>query len=144
MRQFLAVRFLALFGGCCALLPSSLAGAAGDYTYVKSSLGFPWFMFFVFLALVAIPFLLIIFLTRKKQGLEQEHEKPGGEQATDSSTERLVGDAGIRRFNHIALPLILIAVAVVTWLMVTNAFQANELMERNGRATPTILNPGVR
>ncbi len=144
MRRFLAVRFPALFGGSCTLLLSSLASAAGDYTYVKSSLGFPWFMFFVFLALVAIPFVLIIFLTRKKQGLKQEHGKTDGDQAPAGSTEHLVGDAGIHRFNRIALPLILIAVAVVTWLMVTNAFQANELMERNGRATPTILNPGVR
>jgi len=42
--------------------------AAQEYTYVKVSLAYPWFMFFIFLALVAIPFLLIILLAWRRDG----------------------------------------------------------------------------
>ncbi len=42
---------------------SGLVTAEQPYTYVKASLGYPWFMFFVFLALIAIPFVLIIALS---------------------------------------------------------------------------------
>jgi len=54
-------------------LPESMAKT--EYTYVKASLGFPWFMFFVFLLLIMIPFLLIVFLSWRKQA-DDESEDP--------------------------------------------------------------------
>lgn len=45
------------------------------YTYVKASLGYPWLMFFVFLGLVAIPFLLIIVLSWRGR-LKNESQRP--------------------------------------------------------------------
>lgn len=54
-------------------LPESMAKT--EYTYVKASLSFPWFMFFVFLLLIMIPFLLIVFLSWRKQA-DDESEDP--------------------------------------------------------------------
>jgi len=42
---------------------AGLVAAEQPYTYVKASLAYPWFMFFVFLALISIPFILIIALS---------------------------------------------------------------------------------
>jgi len=45
-------------------------------------------------------------------------------------------------FLRIGLPIILIVVAVITALLVLNAFEATELMKKEGMAAPTLLNPG--
>jgi len=47
------------------LLPFELM-AKPKYTHIESTLGFPWFMFFVFLVLIMIPFVLIITLSWRK------------------------------------------------------------------------------
>jgi len=44
-------------------------------------------------------------------------------------------------FNRIGLPIILIVVMIVTILLVMNAFEATDLMQKNGTAAPTMLNP---
>jgi len=41
-------------------------GARPGYTQIESTLTFPWFMFFVFLALIMIPFIIIIVLSWRK------------------------------------------------------------------------------
>lgn len=51
------------------------AAAEPRYTYIKASLGYPWFMFFVFLSLIAIPFLLIIVLSWRRR-LKGEDSQP--------------------------------------------------------------------
>ncbi len=51
---------------CFSIVLLSFAGlvsAEQEYTYIKASLGYPWLMFFVFLALIAIPFVLIVALS---------------------------------------------------------------------------------
>jgi len=55
------------------LLFTNLVAAEQQYTYIKASLGYPWFMFFVFLALIAIPFLLIVALSWR---LHLKNENP--------------------------------------------------------------------
>jgi len=45
--------------------------ARPGYTQIESTLAFPWFMFFVFLALILIPFLLIIALSWRKSDKER-------------------------------------------------------------------------
>jgi len=62
------------------LLPfAGLVAAEQPYTYVKASLAYPWFMFFVFLALIAIPFFLIIALSwRLHRKNESSHTAAGG------------------------------------------------------------------
>lgn len=66
---------------CATVLAFSWQVSAQEYTYVKVSLGYPWFMFFVFLALIAIPFLIIIVLSWR-QGTgnvpDSKHIKPDG------------------------------------------------------------------
>lgn len=47
-------------------------------------------------------------------------------------------------FQRIGLPIILVIVAVITVMLVLNAFEATELMEKEGRAAPTLLNQGQR
>ncbi len=44
-------------------------------------------------------------------------------------------------FNRIGLPIILLIVVVVTILLVMNAFEAMDLMQSEGVAAPTMLNP---
>jgi len=44
-------------------------------------------------------------------------------------------------FNRIGLPIILVAVIIVTALLVMNAFEATDLMQKTGMASPTMLNP---
>ncbi len=45
---------------CMLVLFPGVVAAEGKYTYIKASLGYPWLMFFIFLALISIPFLLIV------------------------------------------------------------------------------------
>lgn len=47
-------------------------------------------------------------------------------------------------FHRYGLPLILIVIAVITVFLVLNAFEAMDLMQTEGRAAPTMLNPGPR
>ncbi len=53
------------FSGWLALLLLSLPAWAqqNPYTYVKMSLTVPWILYFVFLACVLIPFVLLILLS---------------------------------------------------------------------------------
>lgn len=44
-------------------------------------------------------------------------------------------------FNRIGLPIILLVVLIITILMVMNAFEAADLMQHSGTASPTMLNP---
>lgn len=48
------------------LLPAELIAKTPEYTKIESTLAFPWFMFFVFLALILIPFIMIIVLSWRK------------------------------------------------------------------------------
>lgn len=58
------------------LVFSGLVPAEQKYTYVKASIGYPWFMFFVFLLLIAIPFILIIILSWRNKRREDGHLAP--------------------------------------------------------------------
>ncbi len=44
-------------------------------------------------------------------------------------------------FNRIGLPIVLLIIVVVTILLVMNAFEAMDLMQSEGVASPTMLNP---
>jgi len=61
----LRYNYYGFIGGVLLLLMSADIMAKPEYTYVKASLGYPWFMFFVFMVLISIPFLLIIILSWK-------------------------------------------------------------------------------
>jgi len=57
---------------------AGLAAAEQPYTYIKASLVYPWVMFFVFLALIAIPFFLIVGLSwRLHRKNESSHTATG-------------------------------------------------------------------
>jgi len=49
-----------------------------SYTYVQQSLGVPWALYFVFLALVLVPFALLILLAWR-QHLRREDPPPKNE-----------------------------------------------------------------
>lgn len=66
--------FFNLPGSLALLMISTDVMAKADYTYVKASLAYPWFMFFVFMVLVSIPFIMIIFLSWKKH-LQKENNQ---------------------------------------------------------------------
>ncbi len=120
-----------------ALIPVSEVLAKQDYTYVKSSLVFPWFMFFVFFALILIPFCMVIALAWRKSPAD---EKENATSVTSvSSTADSTPQKGL--FNRIVLPVILVGVAVFSVLLVLNAYEAMDLMEKYGTAAPTMLNP---
>ncbi len=77
----------------------------------------PWALYFVFLALVLVPFALLILLAW-----------PAG------------AAAGMNRFLRFVLPVLLVAVFAVIALFVLNAFESTELMRTEKRAGPTLLN----
>ncbi len=81
------------------------------YTYVQMSLGVPWTLYFVFLALIAVPFAVMF----------------------------VASGAGRGRFLSMFLPIILSLVFAVVSLFVVNALQATELMKTEKRAGPTLL-----
>jgi len=80
------------------------------YTYVEMSLTVPWTLYFVFLACVTIPFVVMI-----------------------------AGRGAIGRFVRYVLPLILAVVLAVVALFVFNAFEVTHLMKTEKRAGPTTL-----
>ena len=119
-----------------ALIPVSEVVAKQDYTYIQSSLAFPWFMFFVFFALIMIPFIMVIVLAWRKSVAEKKEQSdsvPG-----KSSTALAGRNAGY--FNRYVLPTILVVVGVFSVLLVVNAYEAMDLMEQYGTAAPTMLN----
>lgn len=83
---------------------------AGPYTYVEMSLAVPWALYFVFLACVTIPFVVMI-----------------------------VGRGAVGRFVRIVLPLLLVGVFAVVALYVLNAFEVTHLMQTERRAGPSLL-----
>jgi len=119
-----------------ALMPAAEVLAKQEYTYVKSSLAFPWFMFFVFFALIMIPFFMVIALAWKKSGAD-ENEASNSVEAAPSVN---VATREKSWFNRIVLPVILIGVAIFSILLVLNAYEAMDLMEQFGTAAPTMLN----
>lgn len=118
------------------LLPARNVMALQDYTYVQSSLAFPWFMFFVFFALILIPFFMVIVLAWRKPGMREDEVSDMG--ASLPSSPDKIGRKGV--FNRIVLPVILVGVGVFSILLVLNAYQAMDLMETLGTAAPTMLN----
>ena len=61
-----------LAAGCLAALIAGPAAAQNPYSYVKMSLQVPWALYFVFLALVTVPFALMILLAwRRGRGEDQ-------------------------------------------------------------------------
>ncbi len=127
-------KFVVMF--LLAFMPVSEVLAKQDYTYVKSSLVFPWFMFFVFFALILIPFLMVIALSWKKS-LAGENDASTSAGSV-SSMPVVVKEKKL--FNRFVLPAILIGVAIFSILLVLNAYEAMDLMEKFGTAAPTMLN----
>ncbi len=58
------------------LLPLGLPAWAQEnpYTYVKMSLFVPWTLYFIFLACVLIPFVLLILLAWRRQGAKKNEQ----------------------------------------------------------------------
>lgn len=83
-----------------------------SYTYVQLSLGVPWGLYFMFLALVTVPFAVMI----------------------------LRAHPAASRFLRLGLPLLLVVVFSIVALFVVNALEATALMQVEKRAGPTILN----
>lgn len=96
-----------LFGG------PAWAQYATDYTYVKMSLTVPWTLYFVFLAGVLIPF--VVMIAKAGHGLT------------------------LNRFLRYVLPVLVLIVLAVVAVFVYNAFEVMHLMETVKRAGPTIL-----
>jgi hypothetical protein len=63
------------FAAVAALLAEA-AAAQNPYSYVKFSLQVPWALYFVFLALVTVPFALMILLAwRRGRGEEMQSQE---------------------------------------------------------------------
>jgi hypothetical protein len=83
---------------------------SAPYTYVEMSLAVPWALYFVFLAGVTIPFVVMI--------VARGHLSP---------------------FVRYVLPLILVGVIAIVALFVVNALESTHLMQTEKRAGPTML-----
>jgi hypothetical protein len=72
-RSSLRIRARArLAGGWLALLAAGPAAAQNPYSYAKFSLQVPWTLYFVFLALIAVPFAVTMLLAWRSRGGEDE------------------------------------------------------------------------
>lgn len=65
-----------LAGACMAAMLCGPAAAQNPYRYVKFSLEVPWGLYFVFLALVTLPFALMILLAWGRGRGEEEPQEP--------------------------------------------------------------------
>jgi hypothetical protein len=65
-----------LAAGCLAMVAAGPAAAQNPYSYVKFSLEVPWTLYFVFLALISIPFALMIVLAWRRGGSEEQPPEP--------------------------------------------------------------------
>jgi hypothetical protein len=74
-------RLLRLGSGIPALLLAGAAAAQNPYQYVKFSLQVPWTLYFVFLALVTVPFALMILLAWRRASSEEGHRDESPPQA---------------------------------------------------------------
>lgn len=97
----------------CGFGGPAWAQYATDYTYVKMSLTVPWTLYFVFLAGVLIPF--VVMIAKAGHGLT------------------------LNRFLRYVLPVLVLIVLAVVAVFVYNAFEVMHLMETVKRAGPTIL-----
>jgi hypothetical protein len=97
----------------CVFAGPAAAQYATDYTYVKMSLTVPWTLYFVFLAGVLIPF--VVMILKAGHGLT------------------------LNRFLRYVLPVLVLIVLAVVAVFVYNAFEVMHLMETEKRAGPTIL-----
>jgi len=118
------------------LLPASEVLAKQDYTYIKSSLGYPWFIFFVIFALISIPFIMVVVLAWRKGTAAN-----GAADAVQVQSPAPAESQQKGPFNRIVLPVILVGVVIFSILLVLNAYEAMDLMESSGLAAPTMLNP---
>ena len=101
------------------------------YTYVEMSLVVPWALYFVFLACVTLPFVVMI--------VGRGGEPPPGRSEGGSHRSAKHGGSRERRFVRRVLPLLLVVVFAVVALYVSNAFEVTHLMQTEKRAGPTLL-----
>jgi hypothetical protein len=66
------------------------AAAQNPYQYVKFSLQVPWTLYFVFLALVTVPFALMILLAWRRGHGEEQAQEPRPQEST-AAAERPAG-----------------------------------------------------
>ncbi len=119
------------------LLPVSEVLAKTDYTYIKSSLAYPWVVFFVIFALISIPFIMVVVLAWRKSATAAN----GVADAVQGQSSAPAESHQKGSFNRIVLPTILVSIVIFSILLVLNAYEAMDLMESTGLAAPTMLNP---
>ncbi len=119
------------------LLPASEVLAKPDYTYIQSSLVYPWFIFFVIFALISIPFIMVVVLAWRKSATAAN----GVADTVQGQSSAPAESHQKGPFNRIVLPVILVGVVIFAILLVLNAYEAMDLMESSGLAAPTMLNP---
>jgi membrane protein implicated in regulation of membrane protease activity len=69
-----------------ALLLAGPAAGQQPYSYVKFSLGVPWTLYFVFLALISIPFAVTIVLAWRRAPREEAEQEERLKQPTPAPT----------------------------------------------------------
>jgi hypothetical protein len=65
-----------LAAACLATIVAGSAAAQNPYSRVKFSLEVPWTLYFVFLALICIPFAVMILLAWRRGRSEEEQQEP--------------------------------------------------------------------
>jgi membrane protein implicated in regulation of membrane protease activity len=79
-----------LAAGWLAMVLAGPAAAQNPYSYVKFSLGVPWTLYFVFLALISIPFAVMILLAWRRGRSEEEPQEPRHQESAGAA-ERPAG-----------------------------------------------------
>jgi hypothetical protein len=71
----------ALAGGGASVAAAAASAQAEPYTYVKMSLGVPWTLYFIFLACVLIPFVVMIGLAWRQAARRAQETAPAAADA---------------------------------------------------------------
>jgi len=87
----------ALAGLACLAAAAPVCAQSGAYTYVQMSLGVPWFLYFVFLACVSIPFVVMIVLAWRKSPADEEARAAAAAAPPDPPAAARAGVATVAR-----------------------------------------------
>jgi membrane protein implicated in regulation of membrane protease activity len=79
-----------LVAACLATMAAGPAAAQNPYVRVKFSLGVPWTLYFVFLALISIPFAVMILLAWRRGRSEEDPQEPRRQESAGAA-ERPAG-----------------------------------------------------
>ena len=67
---------VAIWLAILSVITSSVSAQISPYVYVKMSMGVPWFLYFVFLLAILLPFFVMIIVAWRRHLAQQRDQDP--------------------------------------------------------------------